>query len=535
MNLWQRFTARMQPTVFLGSAGLVVALAIYGGVYTEHAEDTFEEVRAFLVDNFGWFYILSASGFFVFICVLPVTRLGNIKLGKDEDEPEFSRLGWFAMLFSAGMGIGLLFWAVAEPMSHWVSPPRGVEPRSDEAMWLAMRLTFYHWGIHPWAIYVILGIGIGLMHFRYDLPLAPRSIFYPLLRERIYGPIGHVVDILCTVGTLIGVAASLGLGSKQINAGLDRLFQVGLTQEVRLAIIGAITAVALVSVVSGIHRGIRRLSELNLILMVFLLLFVIVTGPTSYIPAFFSNSLGEYLQHLPSMSLWVQTGETEWQEAWTIGYWGWWLAWAPFVGIFVARVSRGRTVREFILGVVLAPTLASFVWFAANSGTAMHIQQQGEGDIASVVTDSDARPGAAGGAPFMPGFTPWRSVPDRAAEGEEARPSEALHVMLEHLPWGMFTGVIATLLTTVFFITSSDSGSLVDDMVTSGGHPDPPVLQRVFWAVSEGAIAAVLLVTDGVAALRTSAIAIGFLMGILVIFCCVAIVRALRVDSAAGP
>jgi len=504
-SLFKRVTSHMEPWVFFGSAATVVAFVTFGARWTAAAQSLFERVQAFIATWFGWFYALAVTGFLVFVVVLGLGRYGRVRLGGDDERPEFSTPSWFAMLFGAGMGTGLVFFGVAEPVMHWDGPPLpGIEARSDAALVEAVRLTFFHWGLHPWAIYIVMAIGLALLHFRYGLPLAPRSLLWPLIGERIHGPIGRVVDIACTVGTLIGVAASLGLGAMQVNTGLVRLGFADYDRTVQLAIIGTITAVATVSVVSGIHRGIRRLSQLNLVLASCLCVFALLAGPTRFLLGLGVTALGAYLGELVPTSLWiapVRDAAESWQRDWTLSYWGWWLAWCPFVGVFVARVSRGRTIRELVLGVLLAPTLASFVWMSVFGGCGLAVSNGGLGL-------------GAGDPEFVESVT--------------TTPALALHALLERLPFGTVTGVVATLLTVVFFITSSDSGSLVDDMVTSGGDPDPPRAQRVFWALSEGAMAAVLLVTDGIDALRTAAVAVGLPMALLLIVTAVALMKILR-------
>jgi len=413
--------------------------------------------------------VLIATGFLIFSLYLVFSRFGKIRLGGPDDRPEFSYFSWFVMLFSAGMGTGLVFWGVAEPITHYIDPPLA-GARTPEAAREAMRFTFFHWGLHPWAIYIVIGLGIAYFHFRHKLPLAPRSLLYPLIGERMYGPIGHGVDILCTVGTLLGVATSLGLGAMQINTGIAEYFDVPFTTGVQVMIVATITGVATISVVSGIRAGIRRLSQLNLILAAILFAFVLLAGPTVYLLDTFVGTLGLYLQQLPKTSLWIDfTRESDWQANWTLFYWGWWISWAPFVGVFVARISRGRTVREFIVSVLIMPTCATFLWLSVFGGTGLHREIFGGGGLSSMVQNNVAL---------------------------------SLHAMLRDLPLPELTLALATLVIVIFFITSSDSGSLVDDMVTSGGHPDPPRAQRVFWAVSEGMVAATLLIVGGCARCR---------------------------------
>jgi len=497
-DLPRRLTARMQPTVFFGSALVVVAFCLFGGLYTETAAAVFETVQASVTRLFGWYYMLAASGFLVFAVWVGV-RHGRIRLGRDDDEPEFGLVAWFTMLFSAGMGIGLVFWAVAEPLTHYTEPWRA-EGASPEAVRESLRYTFFHWGLHPWAIYVVLALGLAYAHFRRGLPLAPRSVLYPLIGERIKGPIGHVTDILCTVGTLLGVATSLGLGAMQINAGLARFADVPETGTNQIVIIATITVVATISVVAGVQAGLKRLSLINLWLAFALWAFVLVVGPTVHLAETFVAGLATYLQNLVATSLWVTPmRDSEWQSTWTLFYWGWWISWSPFVAVFVARISRGRTIRTFILGMLLVPTVASFLWISVFGGTALWLEIEGGTGIAAAV---------------------------------EGRAAIALHEMLSHLPIPTISTALGTLVIVIFFITSSDSGSLVDDMVTSGGHPSPPRVQRVFWAVSEGTVAAVLLVLGGLTAIQNAAISLGLPMSVLLVVACVSMAKALARDPA---
>ncbi len=489
----------MNPPVFLGSAATVIAFVIFGGAFTDTAAATFQAIQSFIVGSFGWWYILSASLLLVFVLFLVFSRFGRVRLGKAGEKPDFHTLTWFAMMMSAGMGIGIVFFGAAEPLEHFVNPPQG-DGRSEQAVRDAMRYTFFHWGLHPWAIYCAFALPLAYFHFRKGRPMAPRSLLWPLLGERSNGWIGHGVDILCTVGTLFGVATSLGLGALQINAGLGQMFDVPTGTSVQIILIASITLVATISVVSGLHVGIRRLSEFNIGLAGVLLLFVLIAGPTLYVVQMFVSSIGVYLQHLPRMSFWINPRTTEgWQADWTLFYWSWWISWSPFVGVFVARISRGRTIREFVIAALLVPTLLGFLWFSVIGGTALHVEQFGAGGVAATTLDNNAL---------------------------------AFYKVLGELPWAPITWFAATLLIVVFFITSSDSGSLVDDMVTSGGDPNPPKLQRVFWAVSEGAVAATLLLAGGLTALRTASLTTGLPMSLFLLVAAVGLVRALRRDPA---
>jgi choline/glycine/proline betaine transport protein len=404
------------------------------------------------------------------------------------------------------MGTGLVFFGVAEPLAHAQGPLVAASMPRDEVVRLALTRMFFHWGFHAWAVYITLALGIGLAHYRYGLPLAPRSVLHPLIGDRIHGPIGHGVDILCTVGTLIGVAASLGVGALQVNVGLSRLGVAEPHLSVQLVIIAVITTAATISVVLGIERGIQRLSQMNLVLALVLWSWVLAAGPTTYAVERTVDATGAYLSSLVTLGLEVhpEGPAGDWQRAWTFSTFGWWMAWAPFVGVFVARVSRGRTVREVVLGVGLAPVAASIAWIGVFGASGLRVAeaQGGDGSFASLVVDT---------------------------------PAVALHALLEHLPFGTAFGALATLLTLVFFVTSSDSGSLVDDIVTSGGHPDPPRAQRVFWALSEGAMAATLLAAGGLRALRSATLIVGFPVAILLLLSAAGSWRALRREASRRP
>jgi len=495
----QDFRETMNPPVFLGSAGLIVLFVLYGVFFSAEAEMQFSRAQGWLIDSFGWFYVLAASGMLGFVIWLGLSRFGGIRLGGDSAKPEFGRLTWFTMLMAAGMGIGLVFFGVAEPILHYTSP-LDAEPRSEEALREAVFHSYFHWGLHPWAIYICMALPLAYFHFRHNLPLAPRSLLYPLIGERINGWAGHLIDIIATVGTLFGVGTSLGLGAMQINAGLGVLTGVGMSLPVQLSIIAVITGVATISVVSGLHIGIRRLSEFNIGVGAVLLVFVLVAGPTVYILETFTAGIGTYLSGVVESSFRVgDASDPEWQADWTLFYWVWWISWSPFVGIFAARISRGRTIREMIAGMLLAPTLLGFFWFAAFGGTALSLEAAGVGSIAKMSTQNEAL---------------------------------SLYAMLAEMPLFMVTSALATLAIVVFFITSSDSGSLVDVMVTSGGHPNPPAPYRIFWCVTEGVVAMSLLSAGGLIAMRTASLTSALPLTVFLLVACIGLLRALRVDAA---
>lgn len=515
----ERVRESIAPRVFYPSALIILAFVLVGTIWqTEGAVDDIDKqmdfsvvldnVNTWITQKLGWYYIFVVFGFVLFAAGVGVSRLGRIKLGPDDSKPEFSRTSWYAMLFSAGMGIGLVFWGAAEPLAHYASPPYA-SPETEAAARDAMHASFMHWGVHAWAIYIVVGLSLAYAVHRKGRPLSLRWTLEPLLGDRVRGPIGDLIDITAVVATLFGVATSLGLGTQQINAGLDALGWVSApddpadTNAAQIIIILVITSIAIWSVVTGVKKGIKWLSNINMVLAAVVLLFVFATGPTLFQLRELFTSIGYYFQNILQTSLDAgafpveESGYPEaggFQAAWTAFYWGWWISWAPFVGVFIARISRGRTVREFCLGVLLVPTAISFVWFAVMGGTALH-QAMGGADILGL---------------------------DEAS---------ALFAVLDNLPATELVTGLATLLVVTFFVTSSDSGSLVIDTLASGGDLEPPKPTRVFWASAEGAVAITLLVVGGIVALQTVSIVTALPFSIIMIAICVATVKALGNDS----
>ena len=487
--------------MFWASLAIIAALLVPAAIAADPVTLFFNALQAGIVKRFGWLYVVSMTGFLGFVVWLILSRFGAIRLGPDDAKPDFSRPTWFAMLFSAGVGIGLLFFGVAEPIFHYSSPPDGGGPTVAGAR-QAMALTFFHWGLHPWAAYAVVGLALAYFSHRRGLPLSIRSAFHPLLGDRIHGPIGNAIDTVAVVSTLFGVATSLGLGAMQVNAGLNHVAGLPETVAMQTMIIAAITCLATVSVVSGIGAGIRRLSELNMVLAGALLLFILVAGPTLHLIRSFGENVVAYLAYLPRGSLGLADLDDPvrgpWLASWTIFYWAWWIAWAPFVGMSIARISRGRTIREFLLAVLLAPTLASFVWLTIFGDTALHQEIHGMAGIVAAVQDS---------------------VPT------------AIFVLLDRLPVPEVTAVICTASIVLFFVTSSDSASLVVDTLASGGALNPPVAQRVFWAILEGVVAATLLFAGGLKALQTAAITTALPFCVILIGMCVALAKGLRAEE----
>ena len=483
--------------VFVASAVLIFAFVGLGIGYHAAMAGIARQIHLWIADNLGWFYTGAVAVFPVFAVALAVSRYGDVRLGDPQERPKYRRVTWFAMLFSAGMGIGLLFWSVAEPLSHYLAPPYG-EGGTREAGHLALRLTFFHWGLHAWAIYVVTALGLAFFAFRHKLPLSLRSVFYPLVGDRIYGPFGHVVDVFAVIGTMFGVATSLGLGVMQVNSGLDYLFDIGQSRTAQLLLIAGITAAATASVVSGLDKGIATLSRVNVFAALVMLAAVLGLGPTSFLLDAFLEGTGEYLHKLIELSLWTQaTEDGSWQADWTLFYWGWWISWSPFVGTFIARVSRGRTIREFVIGVLLVPTIAVMLWMTVFGASAIYLQHTGAADLAGYV------------------------------DGEV---SQAFFALLDALPGATATAALATVIVMLFFVTSSDSGSLVIDMLTAGGHTDPPRVQRVFWAITEGVVAATLLLGGGLQALQTAAITTGLPIAAILLLLCYTLYRGLATE-----
>ena len=505
----------VHPVVFPVSLVLIAAFIVATIALGDQASTVYDNIFSFLTGNFAWFFILSVNIFIVTIVYFAAGKYGSIKIGGVEAEKEFSDFSWMAMLFSAGMGIGLMFFSVAEPMWHFgssesdfmVVPPffDAVQGGTGAAANAAMAQTFYHWGFHPWAIYGLVALGLAFFSFNRGLPLTFRSIFWPLLGERIYGWPGHLIDLITVFATLFGLSTSLGLGVSQVNTGLSYVggdllgvvdIPVGTFPQV--ALIAGITGIATLSVAAGLDGGVKRLSTLNLYVMVTLLAFMLIIGPTVYILGVFGGGLSTYFNNFLGLAFFTggATGAASvggytvgsWMGAWTIFYWAWWIAWSPFVGMFIARISKGRTIREFMIGVLLLPTMFSFFWLSTFGGSALFVELQQGGGIASAV----------------------------ANQGQTI----AMFSMLAQFPLGAVTGLIATLLVITFFVTSSDSGSLVIDHLTSGGKHDVPKTQRIFWALTEGAVAAILLIGGGLTALQTAAISTGLPFAVILLLMC---------------
>ncbi|MFD1514315.1 BCCT family transporter [Halomarina rubra] len=507
---YQGYGFDVHPVVFpaaLALIGVFVAATILMG---QDAAEVYSAVRTFFETTFGWFFLLVVNVFILTILYFAFSKYGKIRIGGVQARKEFSDFAWMAMLFSAGMGIGLMFFSVTEPIFYLNNPPGffGAEAGTGAAASAAMAQTFFHWGFHPWAIYGLVGLGLAFFSFNRGLPLTFRSIFWPLLGDRIYGWPGHVIDLVTVFATLFGLATSLGLGVAQVNGGIsyvggDLLGVVSIpeTTLVQVLLIGGITLIATASVAAGLDSGVKRLSTFNLYLMFTLLGFLLVVGPTIYIFGTWVQGLGTYFGNLLSLSFFTGTqgAGSSTVQGWTIFYWAWWIAWSPFVGMFIARISKGRTVREFVIGVLFLPSLFSTIWLSTFGGSALN-QAVGGGTVQAQYNQI----------------------------GYEAFSTLGMFITLEQYPLGAITGILATLLVITFFVTSSDSGSLVVDHLTSGGKHDVPRAQRIFWALTEGAVAALLLWGGGLGALQTAAIATGFPFAVILLLMCYTVYRGLN-------
>ncbi|MCD9047302.1 BCCT family transporter [Luteimonas sp. MHLX1A] len=492
-----RFAHVLWP-VFLPSAGLVLLLVLLSFVIPARMETLFQGAQRWVADDAGWFTVAAVAGFLVFVVTLALSGFGRLRLGPEHSRPDYGYRTWFAMLFAAGMGIGLMFFGVAEPIMHYADPPVG-DARTIAAARSAMRITFFHWGVHAWAIYAVVALSLAYFAYRHGLPLRIRSALYPLIGERIHGPIGHAVDTFAVLGTMFGLATSLGVGVIQINTGLDYLFGVEVNVTMQVVLITVITLIATGSVVSGLDRGVRRLSEINMLMAVALLSFVLVMGPTAHLLQAFVQNTGMYISSLFAMTFNLYAYEpTSWLGGWTLFYWGWWIAWSPFVGMFIARISRGRTVREFVLGVLLVPLGFTFLWMTVYGNTALHL----------VIVQ-----GVAG-----------------LADAVAADTSVALFRFLEEFPLSSLTSALAVLLVVIFFVTSADSGSLVIDMLTSRGEEQSPTWQRIFWALLVGAVAIALLIAGGLEALQAATIASALPFTVVMILMCWGLLRAMQLE-----
>jgi len=502
-NNFNKFGFNLNPVVSLASAAFVLIFALYALLNLEHAHNMFMFINDLIVTNFDWVFIIS-SNFFILVCIyLAVSRLGSVRIGGVKCEPEFSNFAWYSMLISAGMGIGLMFWAVGEPLEHLNhAPPIFGNVESTTA---SMATTFFHWGLHPWGIYALMALALAFFAFNRQMPLSLRSVFYPILKDRIYGTAGDIIDIFAVLSVIFGLATSLGLGIQQINSGLDYLLGIGFNVQIQVILIAVITLIAIISVISGIDKGIKFLSTLNMKLAFVFMMAIFLLGPTAYILRLFSTSVGVYFSNIIQYASFLSIEDQEWQSAWTIFYLAWWISWSPFVGMFIARVSKGRTVRELVLGVLIVPSLLSFFWLSVFGGTAFRIDAVQDGALFQSVQDN---------LPIaLFEMITYVNIPALA---------EVFRILLF---------IVATALVINYFITSSDSGSLVVDKLTSGGLINTPVSQRVFWACMEGLVAAVLLLIGGekaLMALQTAVISAGLPLAVILTLMTISLIKGIE-------
>ncbi|MCO7247237.1 BCCT family transporter [Halomonas sp. Mc5H-6] len=486
--------------VFPLSALAILAFILYALIYPDAANSHLGLAKNWSIEHFDWLFMIAGNIFVVFCLVLICLPLGRIRLGGKEAKPEYSLTSWFAMLFAAGMGIGLMFWSVAEPVAYytdWYGTPLNAPAGTPMGASAAMGATMFHWGLHPWAIYGVVALSLAFFAYNKGMPLTLRSAFYPILGERARGWAGHIIDIFAVLATIFGLATSLGFGATQAAGGLAYLFGIPNTIGTQLAIIVAVTVIALFSVWRGIDGGVKLFSNINMVIAALLLLFVVIAGPTLMIVTGIGTTALDYVGHLLPLSNWIGREDDTWYHGWTIFYWAWWISWSPFVGMFIARVSKGRTVREFLIAVLLVPTLVTLVWMSAFGGTALFQASNGVGELANGIGDV----------------------------------SLAMFHMLEQLPLTGITSTLAIILVLVFFITSSDSGSLVIDNITAGGKTDAPKGQRVFWAALEGVIAGVLLYGGGntaLSALQAGAVATGLPFTLVLLVMCFSLYMGLH-------
>jgi choline/glycine/proline betaine transport protein len=485
----------VNPRVFFSSAFLVILFVLITVFNQESAKEFFGQTQAVISDKFGWFYVLAVNLILGFVIYLGFSRFNKIRIGGEGAKPEFSNFAWLSMLFNAGIGLVLMFYSVAEPILHFSNPPYG-EPGTVEAAKKAINITYLHWGLHGWAVYALMGLAIAFFAYNKGFPLGIRWILYPIFGDKLKGPLGDVIDVVAVVSTMFGLATTLGLGIANINTGLNYLFNIAESTTVQVVLIGVITIFATISVVSGLHKGIQSLSKVAAVMAIILMLFMLIVGPTLFILKSTVQSTGGYLQSLIGMGTWTEAYiGTHWMDSWTFFYWAWWFAWAPFVGLFIARISKGRTIKEFVLGVVLGPTAAIILWISIFGNAAFYIELFGVGGITEAVNENT---------------------------------TTALFTLLEHFPIPYISIFFVVVAGIIFFVTSSDSGSLVIDFITSGGKEKTAVQLRVFWALLEGVVAAVLLYGGGLIALQAGSLVTGLPVCVIMLTTIYALHKALK-------
>ena len=498
----QKFGLDVHNPVFAISALLILVFVIGTLISPKEAKEILDGAKWWSINNFDWLFMLAGNIFVIFCFLLIFLPVGKLRIGGKDAKPEFSTFAWFSMLFAAGMGIGLMYWSVAEPVAYytaWWHTPLNVEANTPQAKELAMGATMYHWGLHPWAIYAVVGLSLAFFAYSKKLPLTMRSAFYPILKEKVWGWPGHIIDILAVFATIFGLATSLGLGAQQVSAGLNFLFDIDKGVTTQIIVIVLITAIAVVSVLRGLEGGVKVLSKFNIILASLLVLFIIIVGPTLDILLGVGTTLGNYASNIVDLSNFIGREDDEWFHGWTIFYWAWWIAWSPFVGMFIARVSKGRTVREFIIAVLLVPMIVTAIWMSTFGLTALDQVISSTGALANGISDK----------------------------------SLAMFQMLENIPFASITSLVAISLVVIFFVTSSDSGSLVIDSITAGGKVDAPVVQRVFWALIEGLVAIGLLYIGGkeaLQALQAGSITTALPFTIILLIMCYSLYKGLNAE-----
>ena len=490
---------QLNKNVFFSASSIIIALLLYTALLPKQAQSLFNLIQSNIIENGSWFYVLTVAFIFFFVAFLGLSRYGDIRLGPDHSTPDYSLGSWISMLFAAGMGIGLMFFGVAEPLMHYLSPPTA-QTGTVEAVREAMKMTFFHWGLHAWAIYAVVALVLAYFSYRHNLPLTLRSALYPLIGDRIYQWPGHIVDVFAVVSTVFGVATSLGLGASQVNAGFGYLFGIEVSTTNQIIIMCVITGLAVISVTTGLDKGIKILSETNMALAIILLLLIFVLGPTVFLLQAYLQNIGDYLADIVhnTFNLFAYK-KTDWIGGWTIFYWGWWLAWAPFVGLFIARISRGRTIREFIIGVMLIPTVFTLFWMTIFGNSAIDlVHSQGVVELGEMVSKDS---------------------------------SVALFVFLENFPLTSVLSFFSVLMIIIFFVTSCDSGAMVVDMLCSHGSNNTPLWQRVYWAVGIGIVAGILLLVGGLSALQTMTIASALPFTVVLLLAIVGLIKALKVEG----
>jgi len=495
----QTEVARINKPVFIVSSAIIFVLVLTSALFPQAADQVFKQTLSTILTNASWYYVSVVAIIFLSIVFFTFSRYGDIKLGPDHSVPKYSYGSWMSMLFSAGMGIGIMFFGVAEPVMHYLNPPSG-EGENIEAAREAMKITFFHWGLHAWAIYAVVGLILAYFSFRQGLPLTLRSALHPLIGDRIYGPIGHAIDIFAILGTVFGVATSLGLGVTQINAGFNHTFGLSESVNVQVMIIIIVTGLALISVLSGLDKGIKRLSEMNLTLALIMAVAILFIGPTLFLVQSLVENTGAYLAEIVSTTFKLFAYEpNDWLGGWTIFYWGWWISWSPFVGIFIARISRGRTIREFCLGVTLVPTAITLFWLTVFGNSAIDlILNQGQQALGEAVN---------------------------------ANTAVALFKFFNYFPFSSILSVIAVLMVVIFFVTSADSGALVVNMLAANGNENTPAWQRIYWTCTMGIVAIILLLAGGLGALQSAAIATALPFSIILLLSIYGLTQALRIEN----